>query len=202
MRDSATTPAPEPIRSPHFWFATTSERVPKLTVQLHGDRRARTLFTKNSANGDITQIYSDNQDENSPTIRMRKPRPCALVKKGVARPSKAHGGGAFSPTGWSRQGWLRCGVFSRTHIDAKQSYHRSPSEALHAITTKQRAAGGRCEGRFQHRHGLPGRGGSPTSLHQEEASGTAPAGSPGGDLRRGDRSAAGTDTGLTHGSAV
>ncbi len=40
-------------------------------------------------------------------------------------------------------------------IDARQSYHRSPSEALHVISTKERAAGGCGEGRVQYRHGLP-----------------------------------------------
>ena len=55
---------------------------------------------------------------------------------------------------------------------------------------------------FSTANGLPDRGRSSTALHPEEAVGSTPAGSAGGDLRRGDRAAAGAHAGHSRGGAV
>ena len=79
------------------------------------------------------------------------------------------------------------GQLDRIEIRVMVAECFSPNEALHAISTKKRPAVGRREGGFQHRRSLPDRSRSATSLHQQETPRSAPPGSSGGDLRRGDR---------------
>ena len=70
------------------------ERVPR---QCSGSDWRHLVAARAVGNG--VEVYSDNQDENLATIRMRESPPLALGGRAYARPSKARGGEADGPAG-------------------------------------------------------------------------------------------------------